>query len=399
MITQGVLRGPADVRIRPYRLDVVSCLGVQGVFERDGIRMLAGTAMCGSRIGVGVLLLGAMMSSPGCRTEGTRMVDRLRFELRELPPVPQGVGGGMSGLIGETLVLAGGSCFTTPPDQGGTKLWTDEVLILPPHANQWQLAGRLPRPLAYGAAVSTPKGLLLAGGCDAEKHYDTAYLLTFDGDRLRIAEFPALPRPTAYVGGSLLANTVYLAGGREGSETPAALRTFWSLDLDRPAEGWRELEPWPGSARMLSGVVAQDGAVYVFSGADLLPGDDGVVGRQYLTDAYRYRPGKGWSRVADLPHPAAAAPVASWGRDRILVFGGDHGRLAALGSSLGDAHPGFSRALLCYHTADDTWTHLHDLPPLPVTTTAIRRDDAILIPTGEDRPGRRTPKVYAIEPR
>jgi len=171
------------------------------------------------------------------------------------------------------------------------------------------------------------------------------------------------------------------------------------LDLDRPAEGWRELEPWPGPARMLPGVVAQDGAVYVFSGADLLPGDDGVVGRQYLTDAYRYRPGKGWSRVADLPHPAAAAPVASWGRDRVLVFGGDHGRLAALGSSLGDAHPGFGRALLCYHTADDTWTHLHDLPPLPVTTTAIRRDDTILIPTGEDRPGRRTPKVYAVEPR
>ncbi len=327
------------------------------------------------------------------------MAERLQFEVRELPPLPQGVGGGFSGLIGNALVVAGGSYFTVPPDQGGTKLWTDEVLVLAPGATTWKPAGRLPRPLAYGAAVSTPAGLVLAGGGDAERHDDAVYLLTLDGGQVRTSELPPLPQPTAYVSGTLLTNTVYLAGGREGPDTPTAMRTFWSLDLDRSAEGWRELEPWPGPARMLSGVAAQDGAVYVFSGADLRPDADGGITRQYLTDAYRYRPREGWARVADLPHAVAAAPVSSWGRNLILVFGGDHGRLAALGSSLGDAHPGFNRALLCYHTADDTWTHLHDLPPLPVTTTATRRDDTILIPTGEDRPGRRTPKVYAIEPR
>jgi N-acetylneuraminic acid mutarotase len=136
----------------------------------------------------------------------------------------------------------------------------------------------------------------------------------------------------------------------------------------------------------------------VFGGAELVPGDDGKPARRYLADAYRYRPTGGWMRIADLPHPVAAAPALAYGSRYVLAIGGDDGSLTARGTSLGDAHPGFSRDLLCYDTTRHMWASLQQLPALPVTTNACLRGGTILIPTGEDRPGHRTPAVYALEP-
>ena len=117
-----------------------------------------------------------------------------------------------------------------------------------------------------------------------------------------------------------------------------------------------------------------------------------------LTDAYRYRPGQGWTRIADLPHAVVAAPTVAWDDHHILVFGGDDGRLAAQGTSLGDKHPGFRHEILSYDTKTDRWGVVQELPSLTVTTPASVRGRTIFIPTGEDRPGHRTTAVKALEP-
>ena len=173
------------------------------------------------------------------------------------------------------------------------------------------------------------------------------------------------------------------------------MRNFWALDLQAPGPQWRTLEPWPGPARILPVTVAQDGAVYVFSGADLLRGEDGQTTRRFLADAYRYRPADGWEPVASPPNPIVAAPAAALGPSHILVFGGDDGKL--FGQQLGDDPPRASREdVLAYHTITDTWTPVGAVPESLATTNAVRWNDHVVIPSGEDRPGHRSPSVLAV---
>ncbi|HOW72746.1 MAG TPA: galactose oxidase [Phycisphaerae bacterium] len=312
--------------------------------------------------------------------------------------MPLGLGGAYSGLVGDTLLVAGGTFFSAPPWSGGAKQWDGRVFALAPGAGGWESLGRLEPPLAYGASITTPRGVVMAGGGDARQHFDTVRLLTLVNGRVHFATLPPLSRTAAYLEGTRLGNTLYVAGGRSAPDAPRAMRSFLALDLDRLGDRWRELEPWPGPARIFPRVVGQDGAVYVFSGAELVPGKDGWSERRYLTDAYRYRPGQGWSRIADLPHAVVAAPVVAWGDRQILVFGGDDGRLAAQGVALGDDHPGFRREVLVYDTGADQWAVVQGLPSLAVTTSASLSGRTVLIPTGEDRPGHRTTTVLAIRP-
>lgn len=334
----------------------------------------------------------------GCARSAGRAPERLQFNVRTLPSLPVGLGGAYSGPAGDRLIVAGGTFFSKPPHLGGTKEWDNRVFALSDGAEAWEVVARLAPPLAYGTSIATPRGLVLAGGADAHRHYDTVRMLTLANGRVGLESMPPLPGPVAYLEGARLGHTIYVAGGRSAPDSPQALRIFLALNLDRPGDGWRELEPWPGPARIFPRVVAQDDAIYIFSGAELVPDKDGVPTRRYLTDGYRYRPGQGWTRIADLPHAVVAAPAAAWDNDRILVFGGDDGRLAAQGASLGDKHPGFRREILSYDTKADRWGVVQELPSLTVTTPASVRGRAIFIPTGEDRPGHRTTAVKALEP-
>ena len=72
------------------------------------------------------------------------------------------------------------------------------------------------------------------------------------GDDLSFEALPPLPRPVANLSGAVLEDTIYLLGGQEAPDSTEALRTFWALDLGSEEPAWRELEPWPGPARILA---------------------------------------------------------------------------------------------------------------------------------------------------
>ena len=108
-------------------------------------------------------------------------------------------------------------------------------------------------------------------------------------------------------------------------------------------------------SRILPVVAAQGSSVYVISGADLYPGDNGTARRQFLADAYRYEPGVGWTAVTGPPHAVVAAPGIAVGDSHIAVFSGDDGSLFGRTQELGDDHPGFGKTTLWYHTITDTW--------------------------------------------
>ncbi|MFQ6130522.1 MAG: sodium/solute symporter [Armatimonadota bacterium] len=353
-----------------------------------------------------LLLSVSVASGAGSEQRGSA----LQWEALPDLPNPLGVAGPFAGVNNDALIVAGGANFPEgmpwelrPDETRPPKVWWDDIFVLEEHEGghlRWQEGYRLPRPLAYGASITTPDadGVICLGGCDAERCYPTVFRLRWANGKIEQTTLPDLPKPCAFMGAATVGSTIYVAGGQDSTQPSAALKTLWALDLASAEPRWEELDPWPGPARILPVAAAQGGAFYLVSGAELVTGPDGEITRRYLTDAYRFRPGEGWHRIADVPRPVVAAPALACGPSHILVFGGDDGANADRALELKDGHPGFSRTILAYHTITDTWAATGTLPAGLVTTTAVPWEDRIVIPSGEDRPGHRSPAVYQARP-
>lgn len=318
----------------------------------------------------------------------------------KLPPIPDAIGfaGSYAGVHQDVLFVAGGANFPDKlPWEGGTKTWHDRIFALKRGATAWHEAGRLPQPGGYGVSLSTPEGVLLIGGGDATRNFTAVNRARWNGKAVEFEPLPALPVPLAMMAGALLNRTVYVAGGLDHPAATKASALFLALDLDQVAAGWKTLAAWPGPARMLATAGAQDGSFYLFGGADLTAGPDGKPVRQWLRDAYRFTPGKGWRRIADLPRPSVAAPspAAAVGEAHLFLLGGDDG--SQLGTSP-STHPGFPRGVLAYHTAANAWAEAGTLPFSLVTTTGVLWDGRLIVPGGETRPGVRSTEVWAERP-
>ncbi len=326
---------------------------------------------------------------------------QLRLRWRKLPPLPDrhGFAGAFAGVSNGALIVAGGANF---PDravwEGGKKHWYDKIIVLEKPDGEWQSGGALPMPMGYGVSITTDKGLLCIGGADAERHFTEVFLLEWAAGKIKRTALPSLPQPCAYASGAQIGKVIYVAGGTATPTTTQAMRTFWSLDLSKRDGRWQELAAWPGSERMLSVAAAQGDAFYLFSGVSLSAAPDGSPQRTYLKDAYRYQAGKGWTKLADLPRPVVAAPTpaAAFGQSQILIFGGDDGSKAGF-QPIKD-HPGFSRRVLAFHTGSNQWTGAGEGEAAHVTTALTAWRGGFVIPSGEIRPGVRSPAVWFVQP-
>lgn len=336
-------------------------------------------------------VLRAAETSPGA-------ADSLRWSVLAPLPDREGFAFPYAGVHGGALLVAGGANFPDKrPWEGGAKVWYDTVFVLERPAGEWRIAGKLPRPLGYGVSLSTPEGVVCLGGSDVARHYAECFLLRWVGGRLERKSLPPLPKPCANFCGALVGNTVYVAGGIETPDATRALQTFWALELGAGPRQWRELAAWPGPGRMLAVAATHDGDFFLLSGTSLAPDAQGKPARTYLRDAYRFRPGQGWRQVADLPHAVVGAPTpaATWGPAEILVLGGDDGSLVNFTPLA--KHPGFPGQVLAYAPASDTWRVAGRMPVAHVTTPLVRWQDRVVMPTGEVRPGVRSPAVWSLQ--
>ena len=317
------------------------------------------------------------------------------FASKKLPPLPDGFGfaGPFAGVSNGALIIAGGANFPDgPPWEGKSKVWHDRIFVLTQLQEAWQeLPQKLPRPLGYGVSITVDDSIICIGGSDAKTHYADVLKLTWKDGRLEHQPMPALPRPLANACGALVGRTIYVAGGTESPDASEATGALLSLDLDSAgALSWRELEPCPGPPRILPVAGAQGKSFYLISGARLVRDAQQKVTREYLRDAWRYTPGSGWQRLADLPRPAVAAPspAAAVGPSHLFVLGGDDGTSFFRPPQ---QHAGFARDILAYHAITDTWTTVGAIEDPRAVTALVPWAGGWVIPTGELRAGVRTP--------
>jgi N-acetylneuraminic acid mutarotase len=309
-------------------------------------------------------------------------------------------------------------------------------------------AFKLPRRLGYGISVSTPEGVICAGGHDAERCYAEVFMLSWDARmrEVRRTALPSMPEPLSFMAGALVNNTFYVAGGQTTMKDPQPSTAFWSLDLskrDRPAEfKWSVLPTWPGPPRILPVAAAQRSSrgteFFLFSGRRPQPGR----ATEILSDAYAFDPkSRTWRALPAVGDGAKsglsvmAGSAAAVGDRDVLLFGGDRGEIylkleahdlaiatlraklpgssAEIRDSLDreirrrlDAkriiygeHHGFAREVLAFDTRRETWRSAGHSPfPGQVTTVAVTHGDAIIIPSGEIKPGIRTPAIIRVRP-
>ncbi|MDA1277903.1 MAG: galactose oxidase [Verrucomicrobia bacterium] len=313
----------------------------------------------------------------------------------QLPKIPdrEGFAAPFAGVSGGALIVAGGANITGEKwNEPFVKTWYDSVFVLTKPGGRWLRTGKLPRKTDYGVSITVNDGVLCFGGSDATQHFSSSFRLAWKSGEIKTT---ALPQPCANACGALLGHTIYIAGGIESPTATTALHTFWMLDLDAPEPIWVELDPWPGPERMLAVAGVQDGSFYLFSGAKLSADADGKPVREFLRDAYRFTPGQGWKRLADLPRAAVAAPSPAPALGSILaIFSGDDGLNVAFQPV--KEHPGFPRNALLYDTKTDGWTALDNVPFSRATVPAVAWQDRVVIPNGEVRPRVRTPEVWSL---
>jgi N-acetylneuraminic acid mutarotase len=60
-------------------------------------------------------------------------------------------------------------------------------------------------------------------------------------------------------------------------------------------------------------------------------------------------------------------------------------------------HPGFPKSILAYDTISDSWRNVGEAPVGHVTTTTVGWRDRYIMPSGEVRPGKRSPSVWSMQ--
>ncbi len=330
-----------------------------------------------------------------------------QFNWADLPELPGGLGfgGPFAGTHNGALIVAGGANFPNGmPWEGGVKVWYGDIHVLETGDTTWNSESSLPHPMAYGISISTPQGMIVAGGSDSEAVYADVWLLKWDADakKINFDTLPPLPEVSTFHAAALVGTTVYVAAGQKSTDATDLNHAFWAMDISGPVDSWKweSRTPWPGDARIKAVAAAQTSGTdkslfYLFSGEIPTRDQAGEVTLNYVIDGYRYdRANDTWTTIADLEEPVAAARAIDVGQSHIIVFSGSTGEHVTKPTQ---EIPEFPNHVRAYNTITDTWSIAAEMPRSVVTAEVTRWNDQIVITTGEIRPGIRTPRVQTLE--
>ena len=367
-----------------------------------------------------------------------------------LPALPdkEGFAGAFAGIVSnkntekDYLVVAGGANFPKgrpwEKEKNPEKVYYDLAFKLEMGAEDasWEkIEGPLGQPVGYGMSVALPKrGSTLFIGGKEQAATDAVWEVTAD-ESGKLTFAPRLKYPLPIVEGvaGVVGETVIVVGGATNREGGGfrTVQEAYMLDTSRGEGEWKwESLPWPeaGTDEMARGRVyavsgVQGEKFYIFGGRDYADSEDPAPGRVHqekldvLADCYVLSL-KGvnpeWKSLRDLPQGMSAAPSAALpvGVSHLLMVGGvsaqywrqqfeDRPDL----NGAGDLHPGFERSVWAYDTITDTWVSAGELPQMaggvpvavPVTTPVVEWKKKFIVPSGEIKPGVRSPQILVAE--
>jgi len=336
-----------------------------------------------------------------------------------------GVAGPVTGVNHDVLLVAGGANFPNAmPWLGGKKIYYSEGFVFKKANDSLNYFKRfkLPFSIAYTANCSTPKGVVAAGGESENGISNKVLLLQWNNatETVEVNYLPDLPLALTNAAIACNENIIYLAGG----ETKESVSNrFFSFDLENFSAGWKELSLLAKPVSHAVMVVQSNGhhnCIYLIGGRKKNAGSTSdLYASVYQFDLSTNK----WQQKKSLPYALSAGTGVTTGDNGILVFGGDRGEtfhktellIAEIATEKDEAkqqqlnqektalqasHPGFSNEVLLYNAKKDKWTKADCIPfDAPVTTTAVKWEGDVFIPSGEIKAGVRTPRILKTEAR
>ena len=273
------------------------------------------------------------------------------FRLPDLPGTEKSPSSGVSapftGISGGQLLVAGGCNFSDKPAaEGGTKEYYSDIYALDITTRSpagWRRIGKLPLPLAYGASVTTPEGLVWIGGNNNEEVSGQVFFVNWNGEKqqLHIFELPPLPIPLDNLSATYADGHLYVAGGKGKSQTApigkddsqaAPTNPLFSLQLTPSLQKeWVRLPDFPGPVRVQPVLTAQQSGdgIRLYLAGGFQPGSphqEAIV----CTDMLSYHPEtKQWRNEVFLPsfadgshRPNTGGCAIASGDSSIFLIGG-----------------------------------------------------------------------------
>tara|TARA_R110000868_G_scaffold366839_1_gene629763 strand:+ start:1465 stop:4080 length:2616 start_codon:yes stop_codon:yes gene_type:complete len=355
--------------------------------------------------------------------------DSLKLSVQNISNLPAAPGQdrsiGYAGMIGGVhegvIIAAGGANFPDAlPWEGGQKKWSHSIFIL--NDNEWQLAKTsLPHPLAYGASISLPNGILCIGGNNEHETSNAVFLLSYNKktSQISIVDYPSLPEPLSNTAAVTYRDYIYVIGGINNGQST---NSFYRLDL-KAKTSWERLPDFPGAARALHSAVVQEASdakkIFVIGGRNEVKGKISKAHSSYLS--YNLK-SNSWNEEGEIlidqkPRVLMGASAEALGSMHIMIYGGSvellfnqlekyglripeetndsiRQKLIQSRNKILNTHPGFSKNILAYNTITKKW-FMHDRldTKIPVTALSFHHQDDFIIVSGEISPGIRTPKV------
>lgn len=367
------------------------------------------------------------------------------FQFSNLPDLPPnsgyttqpGLAGPYTGMDDGVLIVAGGANFPDKlPWEGGKKIFYDEIFILRTNSTgdySWEKSDeKIPFTAGYGGAVETTNGLLCFGGNTASESISESWLIDYNpaNGSIEIKPGPELPFPLTNFAFAKVDGNVYVSGGLT-KLSGASGNYFFRLQMsgnDPLNWEWEELQSWEGKPRAFAiGVGQSNGETncfYLFSGRNVQPGQDPEI----LYDAHVFNPFLNqWTIISEGKRnefPFMAGTAFPVGAATIIFPSGANGEMMkkqleienqiARAKSSGanesaldslqnllfnhlNNHPGFGNQMMAFNTNTHEIYNAGKLPKTgQVTTTAVKWGNEVYIPSGEIRPGVRTPGTLKI---
>lgn len=342
----------------------------------------------------------AAMLNTSCKTTQVevRNAKANQVSVEALPPLePLGYAGLYAGVADGLLLAAGGTNFPGEPVwKQGKKVWYDQIHVC--DGKQWKVAGTLPRPMAMGAAVSIPQGVLVIGGGDEKNLFDDVFVLKHVNGKIEREDWPAFPKKIMASSAVLIGTRVFVVGGHD-QMSPLAngpLADVWSLDLKDTAKKWRSEAPIPADGRWLP-IVGTDGqSLFVISGFARKVNAENKPAIHCLSDVWKFTlnsTGGEWTRLADLPRANAAAPSpAPFVGGELMLLGG-----GVDDSNFGvpmDKRPPFPSTIIAVDVKTGQSRVIGAVKSSVVAAHTADFQKGTVVVSGEVKAGVRTPEVW-----
>ncbi len=327
-----------------------------------------------------------------------------------------GLAGPIAGFQKDFLIIGAGANFPNGfPWEGGKKNYATQLFLYQLNAKQEPVLLNtisFPDANSYGVSFSTPEGIVVAGGESASGISKAVWKLSTDGTGIQINSLPDLPIPLTNACGTAIGSQLYLAGGES---ITGMNNRFFTLSTATPSQGWQELPSVPlavSHAVLVPRMNSEKQELLLIGGRAKNDSDTSEL----FSYCWAYSPDQQiWNKSGELPVALSAASGIQLTDGSIVLMGGDDGStftrveklLGAIAretdsthkqnliqqkNNLLSSHPGFRKEVLLLAPDSKEWSSIGELPfEPPVTTTLLKRNNQLVLPSGEIRAGVRSP--------